>query len=727
VTPAKEPNQLRFTIHGLDCAEEVAVLKHKIGPLVGGEHHLDFNILDARMTVTGSERAVTAEQILRAIAATGMRGELFSETSEPTASPLWQRHTRTALTVTSGLLLALGFAVHAFTTGGSAGGSPAEGFGRGVPIPAAALYAAAIVAGVWFVAPKAWGAVRRLRPDMNLLMMIAVCGAIVIGEWLEAATVSFLFAVSLTLESWSVARARRAVAALMDLAPPSVRLLDDRDREVHPAQVSVGTRFSVRPGERIALDGVVDRGTSHVNQAPITGESAAVTKQPGDQVFAGTINGDGALEITSTKPAHDTTLARITRMVREAQSRRAPSEQWVERFALYYTPIVMALALAVFLVPPILFGSSWTDWTYRALVLLVIACPCALVISTPVSIVAALASAARNGVLVKGGVFLEAPARLRAIAFDKTGTVTQGKPAVLDLFPLSGHTEHELLEIAASIESQSSHPLARAIVNTAESRGLRPRPADHFQALQGKGATAKLNGRDVWLGSHRHLEERGQETSELHERLERLTGAGVSAVVVGEDDHVCGIICVADQVRDNAKATMDALRAAGVQHLVMLTGDNRATGESVAGQVGVDEVYAELLPDDKVATVQSLVRRFRDVAMVGDGVNDAPALARATVGIAMGAAGTDAAIETADIALMTDDLSRLPWLIHHSRRTLSIIRQNIAASLFVKALFVVLTFAGHASLWAAIAADTGASLAVVLNGLRLLRTDKGLG
>lgn len=720
--PAKE---LQFKIHGMDCAEEVAVLKREVGPLVGGEDRLGFDILNGRMTVTQASADVSPESIRQAVARTGMRAEVWrNELSDTRDNGFWQRRGRTVLTVASGLFTALGFLVHTWTAGGFQAALGAEGMGTAhdVPLAARALYGLGVLAGAWYVLPKAWFAARRLRPDMNLLMTVAVVGAAAIGEWFEAATVAFLFALSLVLESWSVGRARRAVAALMDLAPPVVRLLDadGSEKQVAPDQVPVGSQFFVKPGERIPLDGRVVRGASEVNQAPITGESVPVPKTPGQEVFAGTINGDGALTVECTKPAGDTTLAHIIRLVGEAQSRRAPSEQWVERFAGVYTPAVMALALAVLLIPPLFFGGDWQDWFYRSLVLLVIACPCALVISTPVSIVAALTASARNGVLIKGGVYVEAPARLEAIALDKTGTLTEGKPTVVEVVPLSGHDEKELLARVAALEAHSTHPLARAVVSYAQQQGVPLGPVEDFEIIQGKGATGRFNGQEYWLGSHRYLEERGQETEEVHQRLEALAKAGRTVVVVGNASHVCGFIALADEVRPGAKQTLQALRDVGVKHLVMLTGDNQGTADSIARETGVDEVQAELLPADKVTAVEALVAKYGNVAMIGDGVNDAPALGRATVGIAMGAAGSDAAIETADIALMSDDLSKLPWLIRHSRRTLTVIRQNIGFSLSVKAIFVVLTFAGYSSLWAAIAADMGASLLVIFNGLRLL-------
>jgi len=699
-----------FRITGLDCAEEVAVLKREVGPVVGGEERLAFDVLNGRMIVSAAANGVSASTIVEAVKRAGL-GATPVDGNLPIVEPpptFWQQRGRLVLTAASGL--ALGTA------------NVAQHLASSKTV-ADVLFGIAIISGVWLVLPKAWGAVRRLQPDMHLLMMVAVFGAVLIREYFEAAAVAFLFSLSLLLESWSVGRARRAIAALMDLAPPTAWLLrpDGSGTQVSPQEVPIGAAILVKPGEKIALDGRVLDGMSDVNQAPITGESQPVPKSKGDDVFAGTINGDGALRIETTRAAGDTTLARIIRMVGDAQSRRGPSEQWVEKFARVYTPTVMVLALLIFLVPPLTFGGVWADWFYRALVLLVIACPCALVISTPVSIVAGIAAAARQGVLVKGGAFLEAPAHLRAIAFDKTGTLTAGRPRVVEVVPLSGHDERELIERAAAMEQHSEHPIARAVLEYAEAHHFLPAPADDFQVLQGKGARATFNGREFWLGSHRYLEERGQETPEIHEQLERMSGRGQSVVVFGNSNHVCGLVALADEVRPAAAAALDELRRAGVEHLIMLTGDNRPTAEAIAAKAGVDEVRADLLPEDKVTAIESLVANYGQVGMIGDGVNDAPALARASVGVAMGAAGTDAAIETADIALMADDLSKLPWLIRHSRRVLSVVRQNIVFSLAVKLAFVILTFAGISSLWGAIAADMGASLLVIANGLRLLR------
>lgn len=721
--PTHLSGQIVFRIHGMDCADEIAALKREVGPLVG-EDKLAFDLLNGRMSIDATPDAALQARVEKAVARAGLRAEPWTEGSTSEAAQAEERRKRTQmwLTTASGVFTALGFAVHAWLGGGVIAAFEAGEHALGsIPLPSMLLYAVAILCAARYVAPKAWLAAKRLRPDMNLLMMVAVAGAIGIGAWFEAATVSFFFALALALEAWSLGRARRAVAALMELAPPTarVKLEDGSERDVPAAEVRVGAHIIVRPGDKVPLDGRVVAGESEVNQAPITGESVPVFKGEGDDVFAGTINGEGAIEVVTTKAANDTTLAQIIRMVGSAQSRRAPSEQWVEKFARVYTPVVMALAVAIFLAPPLLLGSAWDVWFYRALVLLVIACPCALVISTPVTIVAALAGAAKQGVLVKGGTHLETPARLNAIAMDKTGTLTEGRPQVVEIVPLGSRSETELLGLAAALEARSGHPIARAILAKAAELKIAAEPAEGVQAITGRGVTGRVAGREMWLGSRRYIEERVN-SPEVLQRADELSSAGRTIVAVGDGQDVWGLFAVADAVRPEAKDIVTALHRAGVEHVVMLTGDNRATAEAIAKQTGIDEVRAELLPGDKVAAVEDLVRRYGSVAMVGDGVNDAPAMGRADLGIAMGAMGSDAAIETADIALMSDDLSKVPWLVLHSRATLAVIRQNVAFSIAVKLLFTVLTVVGFASLWGAIAADVGASLLVVLNGLRLL-------
>lgn len=708
-----------FKIQGMDCAEEVSALKAELAHLTGIQN-LAFDVLNRKMTVSYDGTAIVPDKIQAAVSRTGMTAELWDDEPKESAPAITQ-WSRTVLTTTSGILLACGFAVHIFTSGWRAAISESEGIA--LPWSSCILYISATVAGAWFVLPKAWAALRRFRPDMNLLMIVAVLGAIAIGEFFEGAMVAFLFAVSLALESWSVSRARRAISALMSLSPETARVIaeDGSVSTIDAAKVRPGSLVAVRPGEKFPLDGEITKGTTTVNQAPITGESVPVSKSVGSEVFAGTINEDGAVEFRTTKPAGDTTLAKIISMVGEAQQNRSPHEQWVERFARYYTPLVMCLALAVILLPPLFFGASWSYWLYNGLVLLVIACPCALVISTPVSIVAALALAARHGVLIKGGSYLEIPASLRVVAMDKTGTITAGQPELHEVVPLSGHTDTEVLELAAAVESQSEHPIARAVVRAANAKSLKAPAVTGFQAIKGKGATANVNGQALWLGSHRLLEERGQETPEMHERLEAMERDGSTIVVLGKDHHVCGMISVRDQIRTESKKAIRDMRASGIERIVMLTGDNLGTADAIAKLVDVDEAHAELLPEDKVANIEALMTRFGHVAMVGDGVNDAPAMARASIGIAMGAVGSDAAIETADVALMSDDLSKVAWLIRHSKRTINVIRQNITASVGIKVIFMMLTFMGFASLWSAIAADMGTSLLVIFNGLRLLR------
>lgn len=589
------------------------------------------------------------------------------------------------------------------------------------------LSGAAIVLGGWFLLPSAWAAIRRLRANINLLMVIAVAGAAVIGEWKEAATVVVLFGIAEWLEGWADRRARRAVHALLELTPETALVKTESGTVEQPvAGVKVEALVVVKNGERIPLDGTVTAGRSSVNQAPITGESVPVDKQTGDSVFAGSINGEGSLEIRVTKVAGDTTLARIIRLVEEAQESKAPTQRFVDVFARYYTPSVAVVALLVFAVPPLLAGGEWSVWLYRACVLLIIACPCALVISTPVSVVAGLTALARRGVLVKGGAHLETIGKLRALAMDKTGTLTEGRPRVLEIQPVSGDAD-KALGIAAAIDDHSSHPLARAVVAQARERGLTFIPGTDYQARAGRGAEAVVNGLPCFVGNHRFAHELGVCSPDLERRLSEIEGRGQSVVVVGEKPangrpgQVFGLIAIGDALRANARAAIADLHASGVRELVILSGDNQRTVDAIAREVGIDTARGDLLPEDKVAAVKSLHAKHEYVGMVGDGVNDAPAMASASVGIAMGAAGTDAAIETADIALMQDNLAMIAETVRLGRRTLGIIRFNIVFALTLKALFLGLAVFGVTSLWMAILADTGATLLVVANALRLLR------
>jgi Cd2+/Zn2+-exporting ATPase len=716
--------RIDYKVKGLDCSEEVAILRREVGGKPG-IIDLEFDVVNARMTVEFDPDAISGAEIVSTVDTTGMKASPWELRHVAVEVPFWERHGRLIMTASSGVLLLAAFLTHWVLHGSLldafAGIHPGQ---HTLPQSVTLLYIAAVVSGAWYVLPKAWQAARRLRPDMNFLMIVAVIGAIIIGELFEAATVAFLFALSLLLEHWSVERARNAIGALLDLTPPTARYYCGGHGGYHEkpvAEVPLGALVQVRPGEKFPLDGEVVKGTSSVNQAPITGESMPVFKQPGDEVFAGTINQDGVLEFRTTRDSNDTTLARIIHMVESSQTRRAPSQQWVDRFSVYYTPAMIFLAIAVTLLLPLLTAASWSESFYRGLVILVIACPCALVISTPVSIVSALTSSARNGVLIKGGLYLETAGQLRVLAMDKTGTLTKGQPEVQAIVPLNGHTEEELLARAAALEATSEHPLARAILRKAREAGLAFTPAEHYQALPGKGGEGLINGRLFWIGSHRLMHEKGQETAEIHERAEQMEDAGHTVVALGNDHHVCGLLSIADRLRDNVPEIINQIRKAGVGQVIMLTGDNESTARAIAEEAGVDEYRCELLPEDKVEAIGRLVREHQTVAMVGDGVNDAPAMAAATFGIAMGAMGTDAALETADVALMSDDLAKLPWLIRHSRRTVRNIQQNISFALGLKLVFIILTMFGLATLWMAIAADTGVTLLVVLNSLRLLK------
>jgi len=741
-------------LEGLDCADCAAKLEKGVGRL-DGVFYTTVDFAAARMRVEYDVERVDRTAIVGRIRRLGYDVAEEGRAQVVEAGPgglrgllafMWSRR-RDSMTLLSGLLIALAFVLETF----------------GVPLPIAhAVYGLAIGVGGYHVARKGvTGVLINRELDINFLMTVAALGAMAIGAWEEGALVVFLFSLGETLEGYTMDRARNAIRSLMELAPAEATVLractdcaEHRGRplpdgttyetgpcpwcEPHEERVpvdglSVGDRVLVRPGERIPMDGRVLQGTSAVDQAPITGESVPVEKVPGDEVFAGTVNGGGALEVLVTRLAADSTISRIIHMVEEAQARKAPSQRWVDRFARYYTPAVVGLAVLVAAVPPLLFGQPFLEpstgghgWLYRALALLIIACPCALVISTPVSIVSGISSAARRGVLVKGGAYLEAAGSLRVVAFDKTGTLTRGEPAVTDVVPLDGRSPEEVLALAASVESRSEHPLAQAIVAAARQRGVSFAPVRDFQALTGRGASGLLDGTRVYVGNLTlFADEDVPVPDSLRARVGLLEEEGKTTMVLAAAAsprwEFWGLIGVADTVRPDAREAVAALKRLSISRTVMLTGDNERTAAAVAAQVGVDEVRANLLPEEKVAAVEGLLAEYGRVAMVGDGVNDAPALARATVGIAMGGAATDQALETADIVLMADDLSKLPFAIRLSRRALGVIRQNIGFSLLVKAAFMALALPGLTTLWMAVFADMGASLIVILNGMRLLR------
>lgn len=591
-----------------------------------------------------------------------------------------------------------------------------------------AALALATLSGGLLVFPAGWKALLARRLDMNVLMTVAVAGAWIIGEHAEAAAVVFLFALSELLESWAATRARRAVDTLLELSPSTAIVMeaDGTEREKPVSEVAIGTTIRVRSGSRVPLDGEVISGNSAVNQAPITGESIPVEKAPGDPVYAGTVNGEGSLQVCVTKPANASTLARIIQLVGEAEQLKPAAQRFVDRFAAIYTPVVFGVAILVAIIPPLLAGAVWETWIYRALVLLVIACPCALVIATPVSIVSGLTALARRGVLVKGGIFLESVGKLRALAVDKTGTITRGKPEVVGITALGGLSEGEILRRAASINVHSEHPLAVAIVTTARLRNVVFESAEDYVSITGQGAQAAVDNHPHFIGNHRMAHEAGICSPAIEAILAGIEAKGQSLAVLGHLPHgdckgeILGIIAIADTLRPEVVEALRLIHAAGIEKVIMLSGDNQRTASAVAKQAGIDEAIGDLMPDQKVEHVRRLVAQHTHVGMIGDGVNDAPALAIANVGFAMGAIGSDTAIETADIALMKDDLTKVAETVILGRRTLRIIRFNVTFALAIKAIFLILAFLGIAGLWLAILADTGATLLVIMNSLRLL-------
>jgi Cd2+/Zn2+-exporting ATPase len=697
----------------MDCPSCAATIERALGTL-DGVRDVHVDVVSGRVRVEYIEGAVGPGDLSNAIRRVGYRvveadaGRTAAvRVRHETASERWARHGRLVMIIASGLALGLALIVDEL-------GEP-----RAVVL---GLLALATITGGWFVVPRGVRAALNLALDMNFLMSVAAAGAWIIGEPTEAAATLFLFSIAELLEAHSMDRARNAIRALIDLSPAEATVLrGTEEKRVRASDVDVGETVVVQPGEKIAVDGDVTSGRSTVNQAPITGESMPVDKETGDTVFAGSLNGHGALRVRSTKPASDTTLARIIHAVEEAQASRAPSQRFVDRFARIYTPAVVLVAALIAIVPPLAGLGAWDTWIYRALAMLVVACPCALVISTPVSIVSGLTGAARNGILIKGGAHLENAGTITTVCFDKTGTLTTGLPTLTDVLPFGGRTEDDIVRLAASVERHSEHPLARAVVESSYARGIALAGSSEFQALPGRGARATVDGTVIVLANERLARELGVVMPSADATLERLAREGKSVVIVIAEREAVGALAIADELRPEATAAVRSLRDAGIANVVMLTGDNQGTARAVARQLGIDAYHAELLPEDKVRVVRELEARGERVAFVGDGVNDAPALAASTVGIAMGVAGTDVALETADIALMGDDLTNVSAAIRRSRKTLRVIRQNVWFSIMVKAVFLVLAVSGLATLWMAVAADMGASLVVVVNGMRAMR------
>ncbi|MEA4924613.1 MAG: heavy metal translocating P-type ATPase [Syntrophomonadaceae bacterium] len=694
-----------FAIGGMDCADCAAKLEKRISRVPGVES-ARVNFGASKMTVT--HQGVT-DDILTTIQKMGYSGKVEEGSRrEREQVPFWKSNQYVMPTLISMFILIIGVI--------------AENMGVSVNITHT-LFAAGIVLGGFLPAKNGLSMLINAHElDMNILMAIAVIGAAFIGQFEEAATVVFLFSLGNALQGYTLDKTRNSIKALMDLTPNEALVKRNGSELTLPVEeIKIGDIIIVRPGERIAMDGKVAAGYSSVNQASITGESIPVEKNTGDEVYAGTINERGSLEVYVDRLAKDNTISRIIEMVEEAQGQRAPSQQFIDRFARYYTPAVIILAALVTAVPTLVFNQPFSKWFYEAMALLLVACPCALVISTPVSIVAAIGSAAKSGVLIKGGAYLEEAGALSVVAFDKTGTLTIGKPQVTEVIPVNGYSAEEMVAVAAAIESRSEHPLGEAILNHARSKGITIPPIVNFEAIPGRGAMGTLDGKSYRIGNARFFLDDGFSLDQVESKITASQNEGKTVMIVGDGEKILGLIAVADVLRENSRLAVARLKKAGIKKTVMLTGDNHFTAQAIAARAGIDEFRADLLPEDKVNTMQDLLAQYQKVAMVGDGVNDAPALATSTVGIAMGAAGTDAALETADIALMADDLTKLSYTIKLSRKTLGIIKQNIAFALIIKGLILLLVIPGWLTLWLAVAGDMGSSLLVTLNGMRLLR------
>ena len=690
-----------YLVSGVCCATEEALLRRQLDAGIGPERY-SYSPVTCELRVRGQ---VPHDSVSASVRAAGFG--LRERQRRMPREPFLQRHGRAILT---GAAAAVAVAGGLLLDSGSVSG------GR-------ALLASAILIGGWEVLVRACRAAFRGALDINVLMTVAVIGALAVGKWEEGAAVIVLFSVSLMLESYSTARTRRAVESLMHLSPEeAVVLRGTGELTVPAADVHPGEKVLIRPGMRIPIDGVVTDGVSTVSEAMLTGEAAPVEKRPGMEVFAGCLNNLGALTVRVSRGFEETRLAHIIHLIEEAQHQRAPVQTSIERFAGVYTWAVLGGAVLIAAVPPLLLGQPFSAWLYRALVMLVIACPCALAISTPVTIVSALTSAARSGILIKGGRFLEILADLRAIAFDKTGTLTEGLLRVTDIVPLNSVPAEKLLQVFASIEHMSEHPLASAVVREAEAAGIDHHavPVEEFTALPGRGVRAAVGGKMYFLGNRLLSIEHGFDSPDAAQSVRRLEAEGKVAILLGREGEALGVLGLRDNPRRGGAGVLRQLRACGIGHLVMLSGDSGEAVDRLGSELGLDDQSGEMLPADKVEAIRTLRRRFGTVAMVGDGINDTPALAASSVGIAMGASGADAALESADIVLMADRLEALPPLIRHSRMTVRIIRQNIAFALAVKCVFLLLSVSGFATLWMALLADDGAALAVILNGMRAL-------
>jgi Cd2+/Zn2+-exporting ATPase len=697
-----------FKVANMDCADEIKALNEVLK--IEGVFKIQPNLMSGTIEILHSPD-IKQHDLIKRIESTVVR-----VLSEDVHSSVNHNLRRIWFVAASGLFLLVGLILQ--WTNSSAV----------IEIPT--LFLSMGLSGS-LVFPKALGSLKRKSFDMNVLMTIAVVGAIFIQEYSEAAAVVFLFSLSELLESLSVQRARRAIQELLKIAPQTAQLVmaDGLTKEINASEVILNQIIRIKAGEAIPVDGVVVKGHSSVNQAPLTGESLPVEKTLGETVFAGTINQEGSLDVNVTKAFSETKISQVIKLVEEAQSQKAVSQKFVDRFAEIYTPSVLVIALLTFVIPPLFFGGIWHDWLYKSLVLLVIACPCALVISTPVSIVSGLTALAKRGVLVKGGAILETLGRMQALAVDKTGTLTEGKLKVEKFIQFNSYSEIQALEVARAMEVHSNHPIAHAVVDYADSKAVEKKNVERFTSISGFGVEAVILGHTYLLGNHRFAHDVGICTPELESELSELEKHSYSIVVIGHKPHgdckgeVIGILALKDTLRKDSKESILEIKKAGLEKIILLSGDNQKIVSAIANELPIDEAYGDLLPEDKVHHIEKLKAQYKTVGMIGDGINDAPAMAKSSIGIAMGFVGSDTAIETSDVTLMTDDLRQVSTAILAGRRTLKIIQFNIFFALITKAIFLVLTFLGYSNLWLAVAADTGAALLVILNSLRLLKID----
>jgi Cd2+/Zn2+-exporting ATPase len=694
--------QTQWRIAQMDCPTEEALIRKKLAGMAEVTA-LEFNLMQRLLTVVHRVGAqLDVENAIRSLGMTpeSLAGDSATTNKAEAAKPWWPL---------------------AFSGLAAIGAEVLHWAEQPVWLVALAALAAIAACGL-STYRKGWIALKNGNLNINALMSIAVTGALLIGQWPEAAMVMFLFTIAELIEAKSLDRARNAIRGLLQLTPQraTVQQADGSWLEQEASVVGIGSVVRVKPGARIALDGTLVAGQSSVDQAPITGESLPVEKAVGDTVFAGTINQAGSFEYRVSALATNSTLARIIHAVEEAQGSRAPTQRFVDKFARIYTPLVFAIAVGIAILPPLLMAGNWFDWVYKALVLLVIACPCALVISTPVTIVSGLAAAARQGILIKGGVYLEEGRKLTWLALDKTGTITHGKPALTDTVMLESDAGVDAVQVATSLAARSDHPVSRAISDAGKQARIELLDVVDFSAILGRGVRGVVGGVSYQLGNHRLIHELGLCSPALEAQLEQIEMEGKSVIVLTDGKRALTLFAVADTVKDSSRVAIQSFHELGIK-TVMLTGDNQHTARAIANQVGIDEALGDQLPEDKLKAVESYSRTGK-VGMVGDGINDAPALARADIGFAMGAAGTDTAIETADVALMDDDLGKIARFIRLSKATHTVLVQNIALALGVKAVFLVLTLMGMGTMWMAVFADLGTSLLVVGNGLRPLNT-----